>query len=131
MDGFLTRYRAALGVGALVVLCAIQPAQAAGDATKGADMFKKKCVICHTAEKDAPNKIGPNLFGVVGRAAGTVSNYSYSTAMKNSGLTWTPDVLIDYLAGPQKKVPGAKMTFAGIADEGQRADVVVYLGTLK
>lgn len=130
MDGILKQRGAAFVAGVFMVALAVQPAAAAGDAAKGADVFKK-CVMCHTADKGGPNKIGPNLFGVVGRAAGSAANYSYSSAMKNSGLTWTADVLMDYLASPQKTVPGTKMTFAGISDATQRADVVAYLATLK
>ncbi len=103
---------------------------AAGDAAKGADVFKR-CTICHNADKDGPNRIGPNLFGVVGRAAGTVSGYSYSTAMKASGVTWTEANLTDYLTDPKKKVPANKMSFAGISDASQLADLIAYLNTLK
>ena len=102
----------------------------AGDAAKGADVFKR-CTICHNADKDGPNRIGPNLFGVVGRAAGSVSGYSYSTAMKASGLTWTDANLAEYLASPKTKVPGNRMSFGGVSDAGQLADLVAYLKSLK
>jgi cytochrome c len=105
-------------------------AHAAGNAGTGAVLFNR-CVICHSNSKGAPNKLGPNLFGVVGRKAGTSPGFSYSAAMKRAGFVWTPAKLTDYLAAPQKLVPGNTMPFAGIADPRQRADIVAYLGTLK
>lgn len=105
-------------------------AYAAGDASAGAGLFNR-CAICHSNTKGGPNKLGPNLFGVVGRRAGTYPGYSYSAAMKRAGFVWTPARLSDYLTSPQKLVPGNNMPFAGIADAKQRADIVAYLATLK
>ena len=105
-------------------------AHSAGDATRGAALFNR-CALCHNNAKGAPNKIGPNLFGVVGRRAGTYPGFSYSSAMKTAGFAWTPTKLDAYLAGPQKVVPGNAMPFGGIADATQRADLVAYLATLK
>ncbi len=103
---------------------------AAGDATKGADVYKR-CAICHNAENGGGNRIGPNLFGVVGRPAGSVAGYSYSTAMKGSGITWTNEALAEYVTNPKKKVPGDKMSFPGLSDPNQVADLIAYLDTLK
>ncbi len=105
-------------------------AQAAGDATKGKDLFSR-CMVCHTADKGGPNRVGPNLFGVVGRKAGTLAGYSYSAAMKSSNITWSEDVLAKYLLAPSKMVPGTKMPFGGFTDPNQAADVAAYLATLK
>jgi len=105
-------------------------ALAAGDPAAGKSMFSR-CAACHNAVKGGPNMIGPNLFGVVGRKAGNVANFSYSNAMKTSGITWTPDRLDTYLAHPAQVVPGNRMSFAGISDAKQRADLIAYLGTLK
>ena len=105
-------------------------AHAAGDAGAGAGLFNR-CAICHSNTKGAPNKLGPNLFGVVGRKAGTRPGFSYSAAMKRAGFVWTPGKLMDYLASPQKVVPGNNMPFAGIPDAKQRSDLVAYLATLK
>ncbi|HWA04103.1 MAG TPA: cytochrome c family protein [Rhizomicrobium sp.] len=102
----------------------------AADAAKGKTVFAR-CAICHTTTKGGPNGIGPDLFGVVGRKAGTVPDFAYSAAMKNSGITWTPEKLDSYVAHPSAVVPGNRMAFAGIFDAGQRADVVAYLATLK
>ena len=74
-------------------------AHAGGDAGKGQALFVR-CQICHTAQKGAPNRIGPNLFGVVGRKAGSLSSYSYSTAMKKFGAVWDQPTLSKYLMGP-------------------------------
>src|SRR5579862_4583502 len=108
----------------------ISAADAAGDAHTGAALFSR-CSICHNNAKGAPNRIGPNLFGVVGRKAGTSPGFSYSTAMKNAGFVWTPAKLDAYLTSPQKVVPGNNMPFSGIADPKQRGDIVAYLATLK
>ena len=108
----------------------VSAAQATGDVKAGEGLFNR-CAICHSDAKGAPNKLGPNLFGVVGRKAGTFPGYSFSAAMKRAGFVWTPAKLSDYLASPQKVVPGNNMPFAGIADPKQRADIVAYLASLK
>jgi cytochrome c len=106
-------------------------AAAAGDAKNGAQVFMENCGVCHTAEKGAPNKIGPNLFGVVGRKSATAPGYMYSPAMMKIGLTWDVPTLQVYLMGPQKKVPGTKMGFPGFSDPMDEADAIAYLVTLK
>jgi|SRR5579864_4089387 len=117
-------------IASLVLSGMVQIAHAAGDARTGAGLFNR-CTVCHSNAKGAPNKLGPNLFGVIGRKAGTYPGYSYSAAMKRAGFVWTPGKLSDYLASPQKIVPGNNMPFAGIGDAGQRADIVAYLASLK
>jgi len=102
----------------------------AADAAKGKSAFQR-CAICHRDTKDGGNGLGPNLFGVVNRKAGTVAGFNYSAAMKNSGITWSTDKLDAYIEHPAAVVPGNRMAFAGISDAGQRADVVAYLATLK
>lgn len=102
----------------------------AADVTNGKTIFSR-CAVCHNATKNGPNGVGPNLFGVVGRKAGTKVGFSYSNAMKTSGITWTADKLDTYLTHPAQIVPGTRMAFAGIPDAKQRADLIVYLGTLK
>ena len=105
-------------------------AQASGDAKAGADVFKR-CAICHTDTKGGPNKIGPNLFGVIGRKAGTYAGFNYSAAMKNSGITWTDDKIEAYVQHPQQVVPGNKMPFGGLSSAKQADDLAAYLDTLK
>jgi cytochrome c len=105
-------------------------AQAAGNAGNGATVFNR-CAICHDKTKGGPNKIGPELFGVVGRKAGTYPGFSYSGAMQRAGFTWTSDRLDAYIASPATVVPDNKMPFAGISNAGQRADLIAFLETLK
>ena len=88
------------------------------------------CQACHTLDKGGPNRVGPNLWGVVGRPRDSEAGYDYSAAMKAKGGTWTFDELNKFLAGPQKDIPGTKMTFAGVASDKQRADLIAYLRTL-
>ena len=124
-------WRLALVAGAAVLMAGA--ARAAGDATAGAVVFKQ-CAICHSDAKGAPNKIGPNLWGVVGSRAGTVPGFNFSPAMKKagqSGLVWNDQMLEEYVEHPQKLVPGNKMPFAGLSDQKQADDVVAYLDTLK
>lgn len=110
---------------ALMMTSGLQ-ARAAGDATKGADVFDGQCAECHSV-KPGKNKKGPSLFGVVGRKAGSVADYSYSDAMKNSGITWTSEKLDEYITHPKKTVPGDKMKFDGLDDAAQRADLIQFL----
>lgn len=88
------------------------------------------CKSCHSVEA-GQNRVGPTLYAIVGRAAGSVPGYDYSRANRTSGTVWTPEKLFQYLENPQRVVPGTKMTYTGIKDAQQRADVVAYLGTLK
>jgi len=120
---------------ALVLFCSLagvlsNPARADGNADTGAKIFKLKCGMCHTTVA-GQNKIGPSLAGVFDRKAATAPVYHYSEAMKNSGLTWDALTLDSYLTLPKAKVPGTKMTFAGLPKDTDRADVIAYLGTLK
>jgi len=115
---------------ALPFLAAATAAQAAGDTKAGADVFKK-CAMCHTANKGGSNGLGPNLFGIVGRKAGTLNDFQYSGKLKTSGIVWTPDNLTRWVARPAALVPGTKMSFAGISSKNQQANLVAYLQTLK
>jgi cytochrome c len=101
-----------------------------GDPALGKTVFQR-CAICHKAEKDAGNGLGPNLFGIVGRKSASVPGFEYSGPMKASGITWTNDKLAQWVAGPAKMVPGTKMAFPGITSKGEVRNVVAYLGTLK
>jgi cytochrome c len=101
----------------------------AADVEAGKVAFKK-CALCHTTEQ-GKNKIGPSLFGVVGRKSASVDNFSYSEGMKNFDHTWDAETLDTYLADPRTVVPGTKMIFPGIKDKTERDDVIAYLETLK
>ncbi len=106
------------------------PAAAAADANNGKVVFGR-CAICHTTTKGGPNGLGPDLFGVVGRRAASLTNYMYSGALKRSGITWTPDKLRAWITSPARLVPGTKMAFGGIPNAKQVDDIVAYLATLK
>jgi cytochrome c len=112
----------------LLSLAATRPA-AADDIEAGKTAFKK-CALCHTTEA-GKNKIGPSLFGVVGRKSASVENFNYSEAMKKFDHTWDEATLDTYLADPRASVPGTKMIFPGVKDEKERQDVIAYLETLK
>jgi cytochrome c len=118
---------AALGI-ALAVSFAC-PAAAANMAN-GKALFSR-CAACHTADKGGPNGLGPNLYGVAGRKAGSKKDFSYSAAMRNSGIVWSNRTLDAYIAHPADVVPGNRMAFAGVPDAKQRADLIAWLDTLK
>ena len=99
-----------------------------GVAAAGEKVFLN-CKTCHSSEA-GKNMIGPSLHAVVGRKAGTIAGFSYSAGNKGSGITWTEDKLFQYLENPQRVVPGTKMTYTGVKDHQQRADVIAYLKTL-
>lgn len=87
----------------------------------------KKCVACHTFGKGEPNRVGPNLWGIVGRPVAASAGFNYSAAMKNHKGTWNFDELDKYLKTPQGMVPGTNMTFAGIPRATERADLIAFL----
>ncbi|MFQ5563490.1 MAG: c-type cytochrome [Parvularculaceae bacterium] len=102
-----------------------------GDATAGAALFKK-CRPCHSVEPGS-KKVGPSLYGVVGRTPGALEGYKYSPAMiafGESGAVWDGATLFRYLAGPRDLVPKTKMIFPGLANPQDRANVVAYLSSL-
>jgi cytochrome c len=129
------RKRAARGtfaLGALALTCFAGAAQADGDAAKGNAAFVRQCAICHTSDKGGDNRFGPNLFGIVGRKAGTVTGFGYTNAFKNrANWEWTEDAIGGWMMFPSTMVPGTAMgVFQGIAEK-DRDDLVAYLATLK
>jgi cytochrome c len=101
---------------------------ASASAQNGAQSAKV-CLTCHNLGKGQGNKIGPDLYGVVGRQVASEAGFSYSAALKAKGGTWTFDALNPWLANPRADVPGTAMTFAGLPSEKQRADVIAYLNS--
>src|SRR5437879_8702865 len=91
----------------------------------------KKCAACHTFEKGGPNRVGPNLFGVLNEPKGQGrGGFNFSAAMKGKGGNWTYDDLNKFIASPKGFVPGTAMGFAGIPKDSERADVIAYLRSL-
>ena len=103
--------KAVLGVIFLSLLCGTALADDPGVAEL------QKCKICHSLDKGGPNRVGPNLFGVFGRKAGTVAGFAYSDAMKNSGIVWDDETLAKFLRDPKESLPGNRMSFPGVQDD--------------
>lgn len=93
---------------------------------RGEKVFKK-CAGCHTIEKGGADKVGPHLWGVMGRALGAVGGFAYSDAMSGKGGTWTFEDMDAFLKNPRDYLPGTKMTFAGLKKASDRAAVLLYL----
>jgi cytochrome c len=114
----------------LVVSAFVSGTALAADPAAGEKQFKAKCAVCHTVEQ-GKNKIGPSLFGIVGRKSGSIEGFKYSAANKEANLTWDEPTLDKYLVDPKAMVKGTIMTFPGIKNDTERADVIAYLATVK
>jgi cytochrome c len=117
-----------LTLSALVVIASSAAATAAlaQDAAAGKTSFNK-CMACHAIGEGAKNKVGPELNGIDGRKSGTVDGYNYSDANKNSGITWNEALFKEYIKDPKAKVPGTKMSFAGIKNEREINDLWAFI----
>ena len=102
---------------------------AGADVSSGKTIFKK-CLACHSADKGGPNKVGPNLWGIVGRPKASIEGFNYSGAMKAKGGDWSLVDLASFLHKPKDFVPGTKMIFPGISNVGDLADLLAYIKTL-
>src|SRR3954465_14510989 len=111
---------------AVIVCSAATSAASAQDVAAGKNSFKKS-LARHAIGEGAKNKVGPELNGLDGRKAGTASDYSYSDANKNSGITWDEAQFKEYIKDPKAKIPGTKMAFAGIKNEKEINDLWAFL----
>jgi cytochrome c len=111
---------------AAVLIGVLSVSGMAQDAQKGKTVFNI-CLACHAIGPGAQNKIGPELNGLDGRKAGTVPNFEYSDANKNSGIVWNEEAFEDYIKNPAAKVPETKMIFPGIKNEQQAKDLWAYI----
>ena len=101
---------------------------AMGDIAHGEKVFKK-CSACHMIQADGKNMIGPNLWGVIGRKAGAVQDYSYSKALVAYAKNWSFEEMNGFLIKPQKHIKGTKMAFAGLKKEKDRASVILFMNS--
>ena len=101
---------------------------AMGDLVHGEKVFKK-CTACHQIAADGKNMIGPNLWGVIGRTSGSISDYKYSKAMFAHGKEWSFEEMNSYLIKPQAHIKGTKMAFAGLRKEKDRSSVILYMNS--
>src|ERR1044071_1683943 len=114
-----------VALGLLLALAPIASAEAA-NAEAGQAVFNR-CKICHTLEAGGRNVVGPNLHGIFGRKAGSLENFAYSPAMKESGVVWNDETLTKYLHDPKEFIPGDRMAFPGIKNDQEIADLLAYL----
>jgi cytochrome c len=109
----------------------IEPFMAKAD-VKAGEQIIKKCTSCHTFDKGGKNGVGPNQWGLVGNHFAHKDDYTYSAALSAmKDKKWTPQALSDFLTNPKKAIPGNKMSFAGISNPQDRANLIAYLSTLK
>ena len=122
MPGKIVQLAAAIAIAASMSVVAV--AAPVGNAKRGADIYTR-CQACHALDY---NRTGPKHCGVVGRKSASVAGFDYSPAMKQANLTWDERTLDRFLANPPKTVPGTTMTYAGVPDPQERADLIAYLG---
>jgi cytochrome c len=96
-----------------------------GDPVRGEARFQD-CAACHRLEAGV-NNVGPSLHGIFTRKAGELTDFRYSSAMKRSGIVWTPETLNTFISDPQAMVPANRMPYAGMTNAGDRADLIAYL----
>ena len=112
-----------------VTAVAIEDLLAGADAAKGKKLFKK-CGSCHTSNADGKNKVGPNLWNIIGRDIGSLEGFKYSDAMLSQGGTWSLAALNEFFTNPKATVPGTKMAFSGVKKDGDRANLIAFLQSI-
>lgn len=115
----------------LSFLLAFSVAAHAGDANAGRQVYLSRCQSCHTVDKGGSNRLGPALFGIMGKKAGTLPGYAYSRPLKTSNIVWTDDMLRRWMRQPNQTLPGTRMAFAGLSNPKQVEDLIAYMHTLK
>jgi cytochrome c len=113
----------AIGAALIAVIVVASAARAEGDAARGAELYDSRCTGCHSLDA---NRVGPMHRGVYGRKAGSVNDFSYSLAVKNSSVVWADDTLDKWLTNPQTLIPGQRMNFRVNTPE-DRADIIAFL----
>ena len=119
------RFQKLHAIGLAVALTLAAGPALSADATKGKKVFNK-CKACHSLKK-GKKKVGPSLYGVFGRKAGTLKGFKFSKAMKKSGVTWDEKTIDQYLTKPKAFIKGNRMAFRGLKKQSQRDDVIAYL----
>lgn len=112
------------------MVAAVSTSYAEGDVKKGEKVFKK-CVACHTVADGGKNKVGPNLWNIVGAKSAQKEGFKYSDALKNANIVWNDENLDQWLTKPKKFLKGTKMVFVGLKKEKDRVNIISYLKTLK
>lgn len=103
----------------------------AADPAAGRTVFQRQCATCHIDTAEGARRLGPTLFGIVGRKTGAVEGFRYTDANRQAGFVWTGPKLDEYLKNPRAVIPGTNMAFAGMRSDKDRADLVAYLESLK
>lgn len=121
-----------LGFSFVLMLATIASSAAdAADATAGRTVFQRQCASCHIDTATGARRLGPTMFGVVGRQTGSVEGFRYTEANKSAGWTWTAEKLDEYLKNPRAVIPGTNMAYAGLRSDTDRENLIEYLKTLK
>jgi cytochrome c len=120
---------AAAAAPAADIFASVKPLLASAKPDAGAAVFKA-CAACHSVEKGGANRVGPALWGIVGRNKAAVDGFGYSAALKGMGGAWTQENLVKFIQNPKGYAAGTKMVYAGLNDPQRLADLVAYLNTL-
>ena len=126
LNGFAAAVATSIVLGGPSLAQEITERLGAASAESGERVFRQ-CKACHTVEKGGANRTGPNLYGIIGREIGSVEGYRYSSAMANMAGSWTVDLLDAFLANPRETVSGTRMSYRGLSEPSQRADMIAFL----